>query len=214
MKKALIFSMILFLATGITVKAQTEKGRFYMAGSYRLGLNYGIEKQKIGSTVASGTENSYLNFNYQPKVGYFVINNLVAGLFVDLRYYSDKYKNDSYFYKSTTFIIGPFVKYYLPVTGALKPYAEGQIGFGLDNSKVRGNTTDPWAKTNESIISGRIGAGVTYFFNNFVGADLFLGFLHESYKLKNTVDDSRISDSKYIYNELVAELGIVVILDH
>jgi hypothetical protein len=214
MKKALIFSMILVLASGISAKAQTDKGKFFLAGSYRLGLNFGTEKQKNGSDVVSGSENTYLNFNYQPKVGYFVINNLVTGLFIDLQFYSNKYKNESYFYKSTTFIIGPFVKYYLPVKGSLKPYAEGQVGFGLDNSKDRYSTTSDWDKTNESVFTYRLGAGATYFFNNYVGADLFLGFLHDSYKLKDTSSPERASSSKYIYNEFLCQIGIVVILDH
>lgn len=214
MKKVLIFSIILFLASGITVNAQTDKGRFFMAGSYRLGLNFGTEKQKSGSTVVTGTENSYFNFDYMNRLGYTVIDNLVTGLFINLNFYNNKYKDDSYFYKSTTFIIGPFVRYYLPMSGKLKPYAEGQVGFGLDNSKNRYNTTDPWAKTNESVFTYRLGAGVTYFFNDFVGADLFLGYLHDSYKLKETSYPDRSSDSKYIYNEFLMQIGIVVLLDH
>jgi hypothetical protein len=214
MKKVLVFSMILFLASGINVKAQTDKGRFFMAGSYRLGLNFGVEKQKSGSTVVTGTENSYFNFDYMNRLGYTVIDNLVTGLVIDLQFYNNKYKDDSYFYKSTTFIIGPFVRYYIPITGSLKPYAEGQVGFGLDNSKYRYNTTDSWTKTNESVFTYQLGAGVTYFFNDYVGADLFLGYLHDSYKLKDTSTPERSSDSKYIYNEFIMQLGLVVLIDH
>ena len=214
MKKLMIFSMILFLALGINVNAQTDKGKLFLAGSYRLGINSGVEKQKYDGNVVSGSENSYFKFEYMDKLGYMVIDNLVAGLFIDLRFYSDKYKDDTYFYKSTTFIIGPFLRYYLPVTGSLKPYAEGQVGFGLDNSKDRHNTTDAWAKTNEGVFTYRLGGGVTYFFNHYVGADLFLGYLHDSYKLKDSSSPERSNDSKYIYNEFVMEIGIVVLIDH
>lgn len=212
MKKALIFSMIFFLASGIALKAQTGKGSLFLAGSYRLGFNYGVEKQKNDGNVVSGSENSYINFDYMNKIGYFVVDNLLTGLFIDLRFYSDKYKDDSYFYKSTTFIIGPFVRYYLPVKGALKPYAEGQVGFGLDNSKSRYNTSDPWAKTNESVFTYQLGAGVSHFFNDYVGADLFLGYLHDSYKLKDTGSPDRSSNSKYIYDEFLIQIGIIVLI--
>jgi hypothetical protein len=214
MKKALLFSMIFFLASGIALKAQTDKGKLFLAGSYRLGFNYGVEKQKNDGNVVSGSENSYINFDYMNKLGYFFIDNLAAGLFVDLEFYSNKYKDDSYFYKSTTFIIGPWVRYYIPVSGDLKPYAEGQVGFGLDNSKYRYNTTDAWTKTNEGVFTYRLGAGATYFFNDYVGADLFLGFLHDSYKLKDTGSPERSSNSKYIYNEFLVQIGIVVLIDH
>lgn len=214
MKKLVVFSMILFLASGAVLNAQTEKGKFFLAGSYRLGINAGVEKQKSNGNVVSGTENSYFKFEYMNKIGYTFIDNLVAGLFIDLSFNSDTYKDDSYFYKSTTFIIGPFARYYLPVTGSLKPYAEGQVGFGLDNSKDRYNTTDAWTKTNEGVFTYRIGGGITHFFSDYVGADLFLGYLHDSYKLKDSSTPARSSGSKYIYNEFVMQIGIIVMIDN
>jgi hypothetical protein len=196
--------------TGQTAKGITTKGKYLVAGSNRLELNIGSENQKYGS---SESKYSYFDFDFQPRAGYFVIDNLATGLFMDLDLYSYKAKDDTYSYKSTYFVIGPFARYYINIWDKLVPYAEGQVGFGVDNEKSKYGGSDEWSKTNEGVFTFRLGGGATYFFNDIVGADLFLGFLHDSYKYKDTGSPERASDSKYIYNEFIMQLGIVVILD-
>jgi hypothetical protein len=216
MKKALIIIVMLFAASGITVKAQTEKGNFFIAGSNRLELNIGGEKQKVDGDLVEGSEYSYFDFDFQPSVGYFFFDNFTGGLFMDIDMYSNKSKDEEYgyTYKGTTFIVGPFVRYYIPVCDKLIPYAHLAVGVGVDNYRTKYNSDDEWTKTNESVFSYRIGGGATYFFNEFVGADAFIGFNHESYKYKAAEPESRSSDSnsKYIYNELLIQLGVVVML--
>jgi hypothetical protein len=199
-------------AQASTFTSPTVKGKYLVAGSNRLELNIGSENQKYGS---SESKTSYFDFDFQPRVGYFVIDNLAAGLFMDLDIYSDKAKDDGMLSdKGTTFIIGPFARYYIPVSDKLVPFAEAQVGFGIDNYKYRYYSSDEWSKTNEGVFTFRLGGGATYFFNDIVGADLFLGFLHDSYKYKdNGTGGERASDSKYIYNEFIMQLGIVCILD-
>lgn len=212
MKKALIFTIILLMASGITVKAQTEKGRSFISGSNRLELNIGGQKEKSGSDVIEGSEVTYFDFDFQHRMGYTVIDNLVVGLFMNVDFYSYKSKETGGFSdKGTTFVIGPFARYYIHVCDKLIPFAEAQIGFGIDNYKYRYSSTADWSKTNEGVFTYRIGGGATYFFNEFVGADLFLGFLHEAYKNKEVAE--RSSDAKYIYNEVILQLGVVVMLD-
>jgi opacity protein-like surface antigen len=209
MKKTLIFSMILLLASGITLKAQTEKGRFFIAGSNSLELNLGVEKH-----TADGTKFSYYDFDLLPRVGYTFINNLAAGLFMDIDFYGNKSKEtDGYSDNGVTFIIGPFVRYYIHVCDKFIPYAEAQVGFGIDNYKYRYSSTADFSKTDESVFSYRLGGGATYFFNKNVGLDLFLGYAHDSYKLKDTGSPARSSDSKYVYGEFLMQLGVVVMLD-
>ena len=90
MKKALIFSMILFLASGTTVKAQLEKGRSFISGSNRLELNIGGQKEKSGSDVIEGTETTYFDFDFQPRMGHTIIDNMIVGVFMDFDIYSFK----------------------------------------------------------------------------------------------------------------------------
>jgi hypothetical protein len=201
-----------FVASGDTHKSPATKGKYLVGGASRLGFNLGVEKWISGS---SESKTSYYNFDFMPKAGYFFIDNLAAGLFIDFNIYSYKAKDEGMISdKGTTFIIGPFARYYIPVCDKLVPFAEAQVGFGIDNYKSRYYSTSDWVKTNENVITFRLGGGATYFFNDIVGADLFLGFQHDTYKYKDTGSGGeRSSDSKINYNEFVMQLGIVVILD-
>jgi hypothetical protein len=216
MKKATILIISLMLVSGLSLKAQVEKGRYFYAGSNNLGLTFGGEKTNYSGTVDDASKVSYFDFNFTQRVGYTFIDNLAAGLFFDLDIYSNIYKEDgNYSYKGSTFIIGPFARYYIPVCDKFIPYAEGQVGFGFDNYKSRYNEADDWSKYNEGLFTYRLGGGATYFFNDFIGADIFLGFNHESYKHKSTESDASRSShyEKVIYNEFIMQLGIVVMLD-
>jgi hypothetical protein len=216
MKKTITIIIYILLISGISVKAQTEKGRYFYAGSNDLGLTFGGEKTNNNGTIDDASKVSYFDFNFTQRMGYTVINNLVAGLFFNLDLYSHVYKEDgNYSYKQATFIIGPFARYYFPISDKFMPYVEGQVGFGFDNYKSRYYEADDWTKYNEGVFTYRLGGGATYFFNDFIGADIFLGFNHESYKHKG--DESEASRSshyeKVIYNEFMMQLGIVVMMD-
>jgi opacity protein-like surface antigen len=196
-----------------TPMSQTEKGKLFLDGSSSLHLNIGSSKSKSDGEVVEGSGYSYFDFNFLPKAGYFFIPNFVGGLFMDIEAYSDKSKDASdYQQKGVTFVAGPFVRYYVPVTDQFMPYAEAQVGFGVDNSKTKYSSSDDWSKTNESVFTYRLGGGATYFFNEIVGCDLFLGYQHDSYKYKDS-GDNESSDSKSIYSQFTMQLGIVVILD-
>jgi len=215
MKKALIFTIILLMASGITVKAQTERGKLFLAGSNRLDLTVGGEKQKVNGDDIEGSKKTNFNFNFQPKVGYTVINNLVAGLYMDVNSFSSISKESTgYSNKGTSFAIGPFARYFIPVSKKMLPFVEGQVGFGSGNTQYRSGSSGDWYKSKTSLFSYRLGGGATYFFNNVAGLDLFLGFNHYSKKHKSTVDESRSSDStsKYIHNEFILIIGFIIML--
>jgi hypothetical protein len=211
MKRPLFVLFIMLLASLPALKAQVEKGRYFIAGSNRLEFNNGTQKDKIDGNIDEDSKQSYFDFDFQPRIGYTVINNLATGLFMDIDLYSSKDKNgDGYQVKGATFIVGPFVRYYFPVNTKLIPYAEGQVGLGIDNYKDTYNSGGDWTKYNESVFTYRLGGGLTYFFNDMIGADLFLGFSHEAYKHK--YDDGEYDSETVIYNEFIMQIGVVVML--
>ena len=197
-----------------TPRSQTDKGKLFLAGSSSLHFDIGSNKSKSDGNVVEGSEYSYFDFNFLPKAGYFFIPNFVVGLFMDVEAYSNKSKSESgNTDKGITFIIGPFARYYVPVTDQFMPFVEAQAGFGVDNYKEKFSSSDDWIKSNYSVFTYRIGGGATYFFNEIVGCDLFLGYQHDAYKYKDTNEAERSSDSKSVYGEFSMQLGIVVILD-
>jgi hypothetical protein len=193
---------------------QTEKGKLFLDGSSSLQMNIGSSKSKTDGEVEEGSGYNYFDFNFLPKAGYFFIPNMVGGLFMDIEFYSNKSKNESsYQSKGTTFIIGPFARYYVPLTDQFVPFAEVQIGGGIDNSKYNFPPSDDWSKSKETVFTYRLGGGGTYFFNEIVGCDLFLGYQHDAYNYKDSGDNGESSDSKSIYNQFTVQLGIIVVLD-
>jgi hypothetical protein len=195
-----------------THQSTTEKGKFFLAGASRFGISVGNSKSQSGGSTTEGSEETYYDLDFLPKAGYYFIDNLVGGLFIDLELYNNKAKTSGYGYKGATFIIGPFARYYVPVNDKFIPFAEAQVGFGIDHYRSRSSSSDDWYKTNENIFTYRIGAGATYFINDVVGFDMFMGYLHDSYKYEDSSVRSTTSETKSIYNEFNLQLGIVVVL--
>jgi len=205
-----------FGKTITTAKDQTQKGKLFIAGASSLDFSLGGSKSKYDDEVDENSQIKYFDFNFMPKVGYFVIDNLVAGLYWDAGYYSRKPKNEStssYMNKETSFSIGPFARFYIPVCDRLIPYAEAQVGFGSSKNSSRCCSDDDWIDSKYGLFTYRLGGGATYFFNNAVGADMFMGYMHDATKYKDSDNGEKGSDSKTIYNQFILQLGIVVILD-
>ncbi|GEM_PF-401181 len=191
------------------------KGKLFVAGYSGLDISAGTRKSKYNGEIDDGSKYSLFNIYFDPKAGYFIIDNLVAGLFIDLNYYSSKSKDEfGYSNKGTTLEIGPFARYYFPICDKLVPYGEAQIGVGVDNSSSRSSSSSEWYKSKSSVFAYQLGGGATYFFNSNVGADAFIGFSHYSNKYKDSESGERSPGSKYIYNELVLQLGIVIVLGY
>lgn len=214
--KKLSFLILLLFISSVGVQAQVNKGKCFLSGASQLGINFGSEKQKINGDVVDGYKNNFSNFNFQPTFGYVFVNQLVTGIFIDFEAYMENTKDGAsdYFYRDGSLIAGPFVRYYIDLGDKLVPFVGARIGFGYDHSKSRYDKDDPWDKYNEFVFSYNTGVGATYFFNEMVGLDGFLGFQHESYTSEQDVEQASRSTlkTKYIYNELVGTIGIVILL--
>lgn len=190
----------------------TEKGKIFLTGGSRFGVNVGKEKQKSGGSVVENSESTYYDLDFMFKGGYFFINNLVGGILIDLELYNNKPTDLSYGYKKgATFIAGPFARFYVPVNDKLVPFAEAQVGFGIDNSRSKYSTSGDWIQSDQSVFTYRLGGGATYFVNKMIGVDMFAGYQHDSYKYKDSGDSD--SSSKYLHNLFTLQLGLVIVLD-
>ena len=191
----------------------TEKGKIFLTGGSRFGVNIGKEKYKSDGKVVEGSESIYYDLDFLLKGGYYFLDNFVGGLFIDLEFYNNKPSDGGYGYdKGATFIAGPFARYYVPVSDKLVPFAEAQVGWGIDNSSSKYSSTSDWVDSDQSVFTYRLGAGATYFINNTIGVDFFTGFQHDAYKYKDS-GDSESSSSVDISNMFTLQLGLVIVLD-
>ena len=209
MKKFVLLTVVAFLFSIVQGFAQTEKGKLFLTGAASLDFNTGKDKDKSGGVTSD--HYSFSELSFYDKAGYTVINNLPIGLFLNLDINWEKGLGDNN-YKDTDveFSIGPFVRYFIVDLNGFKPYVEGLVGFGVDNYKETQPDEDTY-KDNYGFFTYRLGGGGTYFMNDMLGFDLFLGFDHKDWNYKkNNADDQ---DYREIENSFVLSLGIVIMLE-
>jgi hypothetical protein len=116
-KLCLLVPVICFLSLQ-PINAQFEKGKMLVSLTSTIGLgNFGTDLMNLGITTEkikySGSEgsSSYSTFgiNLLPRGGYFIIDNLAAGIDLLVSISSEKSKTSDYKYNETT-LVNPWVK--------------------------------------------------------------------------------------------------------
>jgi outer membrane protein len=212
MKKTFISIAILLLIMSTSLFAQVEKGRWFVSGSSNLGLDVGKRKIQVGSETSD--DYKYFKFNLTPQIGYTVIDKLAVGVFFNFEI--ESYKNFVTDFNSgeskeqyTTFNIGPVARYYFADLKGFMPYGQGLIGFGFGNSKY---TPAEGSETTNKMgyFTYQLGVGGTYFVNNNVGFDVFLGYDYDQQTYKANDDSYYTEDIKYKYGSIEFNVGIFV----
>lgn len=198
---------MLFLCTGIFAFAQVEKGNWLFGGSSTLEFNTSNEKIKTGGTTTDGYK--YTDFDIRPQVGYFVIDKLAVGLLLDIDIDKEKYTDPDSEYNWTSFLVGPFVRYYILDLEGLMPFAEASMAFGSGNSKT--NYMGSESEEKYGMFAYGFGAGATYFVTENVGVDLFIGYANYQEKYKDVEDNARAeNDITYKYGGLDFNIGFII----
>jgi hypothetical protein len=166
----------IILSVGSTLNLPTG------SGSNLLSLGY--SKSKISGSSSSNT----FNFNLIPRIGYFVTNNLAAGISLQLNITSDKDKGNDFKSTGTTVGAGPFVRYYLPGK-TIYPFVEASAGFGSAKLKYRYGTTSLEETFNIFIFGA--GAGIAVPVGEKASMDFMAGYSHVTQKGKS--DDQNYS---------------------
>lgn len=156
--------------------AQIEKGNFFFGGSSNLSFFAGAEKVKTGSTTNDGYK--YSSFNFLPAVGYFVINKLPVGIFVDLSLSKQKSKYPDVVSSYSYAMIGSFARYYVTEINGFIPFGEIKLGIGSGKSIYDYNGSENEEKYSMTHIS--VGAGATYFVTENVGIDFLINCAFDS----------------------------------
>ncbi|MFZ4547062.1 MAG: outer membrane beta-barrel protein [Bacteroidales bacterium] len=199
MRYVQLLCILLFLSANFAL-AQFNKGNIILAGSTNSSLTIGSN----GSTSNSGTFNfEYTKITFSPIAGYFVIDNLPVGVFIDLKY-ENLYNQE----KSRTIEYGAFTRYYILDVNKFNPYLEGRLGFGNSITKYKYYNSE----VSGSIFSGRVGAGCTYLFNKHVGLDLLLAYDYKKIKIEQSSEIGNPNNFTNKSNDFTLNLGLVVLL--
>ena len=190
------FGVVLFCFV-ISLKGQTEKGKVLIGGETK--LNFTSLNSKWKSDVSSGDNGKSTNLEFGPQIGFFVIDGLVLGAELPIKYSSETDENDNK-NSSTSLAFAPFVRYYFG-TSNIKPYLQGEVGFG--NLKMKYGPT-----MSAKMFLYQIGAGLGIFLNEKVSLDIGLGYESVSIKPK----ENNNTNFRTIGHGFGLGIGIVVVL--
>lgn len=197
--------MLLIFISSMTF-GQVEKGK-WMLGA---GSNLGIDIGKLSSgTNDNSSEYKYSQFNLSPQVGYFVIDKLPVGLFMDYEYDKRKPTDSDNSWKSSSITIGPFVRYYILEYNKIWPYVEGSAGIGTIKTIEKYGSESSTLTTKTSSL--KLGGGATYFVNENIGIDLFMGYKQNVSKRDDPLGSkSSAEEFKDIESSFGINLGLLV----
>jgi hypothetical protein len=181
MKTFHIISFFFFIC--VTAHSQTEKGKFLVGAGTNVGLsgssgmmNLSFSRQKTFIDDGLSSQSNTNNILIAPKAGYFIVDNLVAGVDLSVGGGRGTLSSDvsSLFFKSKTsfFGIGPFVRYYIP-SGRVLPFAEVNALFGNRNMETTGDISSESQETFTNIGGG---LGMAFLLGERSSIDLVLNY--------------------------------------
>lgn len=197
MKKT-YFLVILTFLTCLSLKAQTEKGKFILGGTINPEFNKKRTNFEGNPFFPLSIEKwNELNISSNIKGGYFFINNLVVGLNINGNYSHTKYLSNAFYRDNTTSINlsgGPFLRGYPIKNESFGFFIEGggNIGVGknsYDYSRIKN-------KYKSTQLNAYLGPGINYFITEKVGIELSLFYSYS--KEENRYPSNYISPSDYV----------------
>lgn len=156
MKKTTLFTLMLMLAQWTAFGQLMEQGNF-MVGST---VGFSTADSKVTS---SGVENEGLTarqFNVAPIIGYFVIDNLAAGLGADFTQTRVTEPNNDQT-DDSDLLFGPFARYYFQAGDNVAFFLVGNFGFG--NSKDEQLIGETKNKISTNVLAFGTGPGLTVY---------------------------------------------------
>lgn len=198
--KKLILSSVLVLVTIIcnaqsesTSFNQTAKGNIITGGD--LLINFDNRSQKFDGNkqkISSG-----FSVTGRIKTGYFFMDNLAAGLLLNIKTNTTKIEVTDSKSNTNAFALGPFGRYYFN-NGF---FAEGAVAYGF--GKI---DDDFFGEQNFSTFGFSIGAGYALFLGDHVAIEPSINYIRDYQKFKN-------SDTTDILSAIELGVGFKVYLD-
>ncbi len=212
-KESLVLVCLLISAVCINLSAQTSKGSFLIGGiTYIEQIGSGASSMNIGYTTIkskddSGDEDEHkdkeFSFNFTPKVGYFVIDNLVLGVDFTIASSFSKTTNTEFKNNATFFGVGPFARYYIPTKKVL-PFAEAMYSVGSRRSKSIWEDGENTYKYGIQLYS--VGIGVAIPLGEKASFDTFVGYQSTLYKAKQENENN----NRTIIGTIGLKLGFTI----
>jgi len=207
----LLAALCLIVSGAIAQPAQLAKGNIMLGVTSTLSVgglwgsdfvSFGFSTNKVNDGTTTEPSYKTTSWNFLPRAGYFVMDNLAAGIEVMTSGYMDKDVNDGDKDGESVFGVGPFVRYYYPLD-KVSPFAEAEAVFGSYKETF---STDTY-KEGLVMIGGGVGVAVPL--GDKVSFDALVGYSHTSWKEKDVVEGDAYT---YITGGFGLRLGFTVYL--
>ena len=144
MQRTILPFLFIFFACSALLQAQTQQGNFITGASSEvalgttsmnvMSLSFGSVTTKSDAPLFQEQTEKITSINLSPRLGYFVIDRLAAGLEITYAYLKNTDDDSEAEFSQSLFAAGPFVRYYFS-TGSLLPYAEAYGALGSSSLK-------------------------------------------------------------------------------
>jgi hypothetical protein len=172
-----------------------------------MSLGFSKTKYKVGTVTEVDYTMTY--YNLLPKAGYFIMDNLVAGLEVLVSGYSEENTYYEGKWSESMLGVGPFIRYYYPLE-KIYPFAEIETLFGRYMYKwPTSGSTNVEEKNNFFLIGVFLGAAVPL--TDKVTFDIMAGYLYTSFSFSGEVYGEG-EDYKEITGGVGIKMGFTVYL--
>lgn len=183
MKKVILLATTLLIPI-FSLLAQTDQGTFAVGGQVSFGFQ-NSSSEVDDNTTADVDINSV---NISPSVGFFVIDQFVAGLSLNAsRSNSD---NGGFETTSTAFSAGPFMKYYLEEG----PFFQASMNIGKNRLKNDGFDID------SDIFGWTIGVGYAVFLNEWISLEPGVTYGRTVFKQNDVSIDTRTINKALVFS--------------
>jgi hypothetical protein len=200
MKKIALFSFFLMLIYGSVFAQIMDKGNF-MVGS-TIGFSTANSKVTYGGQVDEGL--SAQQINIAPSIGYFVLDNLAAGLGADytLNSVTEPNKDKT---EDSDLLFGPFARYYFQMGDNVAFFIVGNFGFG--NSKDQQVVSDVKQKIETNVFAVGTGPGLTVYSKGGFGIEAIVKYNYARSNFDTTIGGVNTT-TKTRTNQFSLSLGL------
>lgn len=181
MKNRILYIFCLSLLS-LSALAQIPRGSSMVGGSIS-----GSHRETMPVSPYA-TKMKTTTVDVQPSYGQFVIDNFSVGIAASARFDQDIYYTPSssteLTSKTWTYSVGPFVRYYVPITQKFYAFADASyaLQWVRSDSDNRRGITGQDAVVKERTSSWGLGAGVSYFLTPNAALEVGLGYTRDRRK--------------------------------
>lgn len=168
---------LLFASVLLTFMATVASAQFFVGGS--VGFSHSGGSVEVDNTVTDGPSSNY--FEFAPKVGYELSEDLEVGVRLGLSLYRTKTPGATEtINKNSGIALEPFARYYAITMNKFALGLEGTLGLGMSTQKTEagGTTTDGPKNTS---LSFNVAPGLFYHMSDRVTLEAVLGGLSLNY---------------------------------